>query len=709
MTNILDDQHTDALNSDADNNNFQVPNDLNNADDDNPKIIWDANVIKYKKDLVSQLGKLKNEAQEPIATIDGNTVVRLKDVGITTRNNASVSSITLEFEKNHTDPATVKVFVNLFSAPAKKVQDAALQPQSVRLTVRAVEKDDFLSSSSQLIAPTDEQLEPQLKNPIFTWKSDDVEGQQIYAKKWYQGVQPNLKFEGILGEISLALTDRFQVLWGGEITNVNLSEVHAKALIARAIDWVVFATYVDQPFDIHRNGTIATKEEGTQAQILGLIEPAGYNPKRPVDLSPFDLQKMAVLDGLFFPWGVYQTICTSMNLKRHLILTGPPGCGKSRLAVLIARMIGKKSGRSTESAEPKLVTASPSWTSGDVIGRYFPRQGKNELRFQPGVFLQALRSGRCLIIDEMNRANLDECFGELFTVLAGQAVDLVYTKSVPDEFDDNENNDSESEKETIVRIVPGSVTPHFATYSMGPTFRLIGTMNDADRSALHQISFALLRRFDVVRIDPPSIANLNQLLDKNLPIPKELEILNFRSRYLTTPEILVRSQVVDVISKLFYPSPPVEKYSGLIPEYIVGVATMLNVLEFVLEGLRPHSTGVVQVDGANSPEKQQKIKDFVTSLVTHALILTTVPQLDALTEDSFKKTLRHIKNCLGEANYLRLNLEEDRLTLVSITHDERNQKAFDIFLDEIARAARGTDRAVIVNEIRHEGETGIQL
>ena len=65
------------------------------------------------------------------------------------------------------------------------------------------------------------------------------------------------------------------------------------------------------------------------------------------------------------------------------------------------------------------VTASADWTTYETIGGYaLERDGA--LRFRAGVFLAALEQERWLLVDELNRADVDRALGELFTVLAGR-------------------------------------------------------------------------------------------------------------------------------------------------------------------------------------------------------------------------------------------------------------------------------------------------
>jgi MoxR-like ATPase len=690
---------------------------------------WLSLISEYKSKLNKQLTKLVDESSEkPVAelkiTSNSVTEVYLKQIGVSKRGN--LSFIALQFKPSGkpsgSNPVTVRVDVELISGASKMVQGVEFSPLVARISLPLALSNNVQNNVSQLLDPGDFQVTWRGEDNVLTWGTRGVPDLPLYAQKWFLPRKgeafPAMRFVGSLEGTNLSLKGRaFQVICPDiEVAEAVLplplepeslekvAKVHAMALVARAIDWVVFATFVQGvSFDVQQTGENIHGDQKDPAVLLGLIKSDDYNPNptRPVDLSPFELKEIAEGKKLYFSWNVYQTICTSLNLGRHLILTGPPGCGKSELATLVARLIGDKSGREGATAEPKVVTASPSWTSGDLIGRYFPYPPDGILRFQPGIFLQALEEDRCLVIDEMNRANLDECFGELFTVLAGHAVDLPYQQSSRD----SENNLNDESNLKTVRIVPrkgGSIVPpDRVLYTMSQTFRLIGTMNDADRSLLHQLSFALLRRFDVVRIDPPSNEDLKRLLDNRLPQRGQLEIYRFQAtNMLTAVPQLARDRIEELMANLFFN----DRKQGLIPAYVVGVATLLDVLGFVLEGLRPNSANqnIVQVAAVNGNNQRQKISDFVTSLTTLALILTVVPQLDALNGDQFKITVEHLKECLGEGVYLRLNLDGSNLELVQ----EGDKTASTFLLQEIKRATRGTQHADIVDELRSEDAPG---
>jgi hypothetical protein len=139
-------------------------------------------------------------------------------------------------------------------------------------------------------------------------------------------------------------------------------------------------------------------------------------------------------------------------------------------------------------------TATADWTSFETVGglQLVVSDGREELQPRPGVITSAVVAclnsisenkaddtkpqATWLVLDELNRANMDAAFGPLFTALdpAHRRVSLPFFDEYRQEL-----------------IVP-------------KRFRIIGTMNSYDKNFLFRLSYALMRRFALIPIDPPA-------------------------------------------------------------------------------------------------------------------------------------------------------------------------------------------------------------
>lgn len=167
--------------------------------------------------------------------------------------------------------------------------------------------------------------------------------------------------------------------------------------------------------------------------------------------------------------------------KQHLMLYGPPGTGKTSLA----RWIGD----SLPGGKWTLVTGSADWSSQDIIGGYQPIGG-GDVDFVPGILLRAF--DQPLIIDELNRCDIDKVIGPLFTVLSGQQTTLPYRTDL---------SDKDSQPYVILPLPKAGAADH--EFAPGAGWRLLATINSIDKASLYQMSYALSRRFGWVYVDAP--------------------------------------------------------------------------------------------------------------------------------------------------------------------------------------------------------------
>ena len=185
---------------------------------------------------------------------------------------------------------------------------------------------------------------------------------------------------------------------------------------------------------------------------------------------------------------------TALRAGKHLLLGGPPGTGKTTLAEALARAV--------VSSNYQVATATADWTTFDTIGGYLP-DGNQGLKFTPGVVLRSLRSAGWLIIDEVNRADIDKAFGPLFTVLSGGDGSAGRTSVLPYVTEDG----------PVTLKWSNSIEANGSSYAITPSWRLIGTLNVADKASLFRLSFAFLRRFAIVDVPVPNAKEYRSLFE----------------------------------------------------------------------------------------------------------------------------------------------------------------------------------------------------
>lgn len=170
-------------------------------------------------------------------------------------------------------------------------------------------------------------------------------------------------------------------------------------------------------------------------------------------------------------------ILNSLEIKKNIVLQGPPGVGKTFVAKKIAYEMMKK----TDDTKIEIIQFHQSYSYEDFIQGIRPSE--KTFKVKNGVFHNFCKKAEqdpknryFFIIDEINRGNLSKIFGELMMLIetdkrGKSKVHLTY-----------------SEKDD-------------APFSVPENLYLIGTMNTADRS-LAIVDYALRRRFRFISLKP---------------------------------------------------------------------------------------------------------------------------------------------------------------------------------------------------------------
>lgn len=200
----------------------------------------------------------------------------------------------------------------------------------------------------------------------------------------------------------------------------------------------------------------------------------------PAPAVPYDIDDI-VREGCFLEREEVDRLLERIRTRKNLILQGPPGTGKTWMAKRLAfALMGER-----EEARVRAVQFHPNLSYEDFVRGWRP-SGDGKLTLADGVFMEAIRAALSrpearfvVIIEEINRGNPAQIFGEMLTLLeAGkrtprEALELCYP-------------DADGIRRPV--HVPENLF-------------VIGTMNIADRS-LALVDLAFRRRFAFVGLEP---------------------------------------------------------------------------------------------------------------------------------------------------------------------------------------------------------------
>ncbi|OFP20342.1 restriction endonuclease [Corynebacterium sp. HMSC066C02] len=277
-----------------------------------------------------------------------------------------------------------------------------------------------------------------------------------------------------IGDIVFARRGKNKILGRGVVVSASrYEENRSEFKNVRDVEWEFTGEWEYTLNAIQKSLTRITDKRGLIDQLDAL-----FAVEREDELSPVSPVKAYTdkefLNEVFFNRHQFDRLLSLIGRKKNIILTGPPGVGKT----YVARRIAFADMGERDTSRIEQIQFHQSYSYEDFMMGFRPnKDGGFDLVNGPFyAFCEKAREEPdrhfFFIIDEINRGNVSKIFGELLMLIEsdkrGQGLRLIYNDEI---------------------------------FSVPENVYLIGTMNTADRS-LAVMDHALRRRFGFFNMPP---------------------------------------------------------------------------------------------------------------------------------------------------------------------------------------------------------------
>ena len=245
-------------------------------------------------------------------------------------------------------------------------------------------------------------------------------------------------------------------------------------LSQKLIDFVWYANNQDYDWFMHRWFDTEPGETSGTGDTSGDEEVSGATAQA------YSIEDL-ISSGVFLTKPEINLILSRLKDKKAMIIQGPPGVGKT----FIARNLAYALMEEKDTKRVEVIEFHQSYSYEDFVRGYRPNPDQlGTFAIRNGIFYEFCQKAindpereYVFIIDEINRGNLSQIFGELLMLI---------------------ENDKRGKEHAVPLVYRNADEPRF--YVPGNLY-ILGLMNLADRS-LAMVDYALRRRFAFITLKP---------------------------------------------------------------------------------------------------------------------------------------------------------------------------------------------------------------